>query len=339
MSDQVITMAPGGGGAASQRLLSAEILSLLAPDQAECLEDAALVAWPASPGGLVYTTDGFIVQPLVFPGGDIGKLAVCGTVNDLAMRGAKPELLTVSMILEEGLDVAVLRQAVVSMKAVTEAVGASIVAGDTKVVERGKGDGMFLSLSGIGRPQVTPAPSARRAEPGDQVLINGTIGDHGVAVLAAREQLGFTTTVTSDCAPLWGIVQAMLGAGGTGVHVLRDPTRGGVAAGLNEIAQSSGIGIVLRQESLPVDPAVQGACDLLGFDPLTIANEGKVMAIVAPERAADVLAAMRQHPLGQHSAVIGEVIAEQPGRVLMQTVLGPRRLVDMPSGELLPRIC
>ena len=343
MTEPVITLAHGGGGADSQSLLAAELLPLLSPEHAACLEDAAHVTLSAhglaADPGLVVTTDGFTVRPLVFPGGDIGKLAVCGTVNDLAMRGARPELLTVSMILEEGLPISTLRTVVASMRAVMGEVGAALVAGDTKVVERGRGDGLYLSLTGLGRPQITPPPGVRRARPGDQILINGSIGDHGIAVLAAREDLGFAADVRSDCAPLWSLVEAMLQAGGADVHVLRDPTRGGVASTLNEIARGAGVGVVLQQEALPIGAAVQSACDLLGFDPLTIANEGKVLVLVAPDSCRQVLSAMRQHPLGRASAVIGEVIATEPGRVVMQTALGARRLVDLPSGELLPRIC
>jgi hydrogenase expression/formation protein HypE len=339
MAEPVVTLAHGGGGAGSQQLLRELLLPLLAPEHAACLEDAALVARAAGDGDWAYTTDGFIVKPLIFPGGDIGKLAVCGTVNDLAMRGARPEVLTVSMILEEGLPLRTLATVVRSMRAALDEVGARIVAGDTKVVERGRGDGIFLSMSGLGPVTVSPAPSAGRARPGDRVVISGAIGDHGIAVLAAREDLGFSVKVESDCAPLWSLVETMLQAGDAGVHVLRDPTRGGVAAVLNEIAMQSRVGTVIMEDSLVVDEGVRGACDLLGFDPLTIANEGKVLAFVAPERVEAVLAAMRAHPLGRKSAVIGEVIEGSPGRVLMETAIGTRRLVDMPSGELLPRIC
>lgn len=343
MPESVITMAHGAGGLDSQRLFTAELLPLLAPEHAACLEDAAHVMLSGNGDGsghaLVVTTDGFTVRPLIFPGGDIGKLAVCGTVNDLAMRGATPAWLTVSMILEEGLGLGVLRQVVSSMRAAVAEVGAGIVAGDTKVVERGHGHGMYLAVTGVGRPLLAVPPGVRRARARDRVIINGPVGNHGLAVLSAREDLGFTSAITSDCAPLCGLVETMLQAGGTDVHTLRDPTRGGVAATLNEIAAEAGVGIVLAEEAIPVDPAVRSACDILGFDPLTIANEGKLLALVAAGSAERVLAAMREHPLGRSSAVIGEVNSQQPGRVVLQTALGTRRLVDVPSGELLPRIC
>lgn len=339
MAEPVLTLAHGGGGAGTHQLLRDILLPLLDPAQALHLEDAAVL--PTAAGGPVWacTTDGFTVKPLFFPGGDIGKLAVCGTVNDLAMRGARPEVLTVSMILEEGLPLSTLARVVESMRATVDAVGAMVVAGDTKVVERGRGDGIFLSLAGLGSVQVSPPPAAFRAQPGDQVLINGPIGDHGIAVLAAREELGFSVPVQSDCAPLWGLVETMLAAAGPDLHVLRDPTRGGLAAALNEIAADSGVGVVIREVDLVVTDGVRGACDLLGFDPLTIANEGKLVAFVAPQQATVVLEAMRAHPLGRDSAVIGEVITDLPGRVLLETDLGTRQLVDMPGGELLPRIC
>lgn len=339
MAEPVVTLAHGGGGAGTRELLLDILLPLLDPAHALCLEDAALVPRADGDGVRAYTTDGFIVKPLVFPGGDIGKLAVCGTVNDLAMRGARPEVLTVSMILEEGLPLSTLEAVVASMRATLDAVGATVVAGDTKVVERGRGDGLFISMSGLGSVQVSPPPASFRARPGDQVLINGPIGNHGIAVLAAREDLGFSVTVESDCAPLWGLVETMLNAGGPDVHVLRDPTRGGVAAVLNEIAVDSGVGVIVSETALMVAEGVRGACDLLGFDPLVIANEGKVVAFVAQQQSAAVLEAMRAHPLGRESAVIGEVISDSPGRVLLETDLGTRRLVDMPGGELLPRIC
>lgn len=339
MNLPIITLAQGGGGLASQRLLAEELLPLLAPEHRQPLEDAARVPLAAGEGALVLTTDGFVVQPLVFPGGDLGKLAICGTVNDLAMRGARPCWLTVSLILEEGLPLATLRQIVDSMVATVGEVGAQIVAGDTKVVQRGSGDGAFVSVCGVGRPVATPGPTVSRARVGDQIIVNGALGNHGLAVLAARESLGFAANLRSDCAPLWSLVESMLEAVGDDLHTLRDPTRGGVAAALNEIATATGVGMVLQDEALPVDPAVRGACELLGFDPLAIANEGKVLALVAPASAARLLAAMRQHPLGRESTVIGEVIASPAGRVVVETNLGTRRLLDAPSGELLPRIC
>ena len=287
---------------------------------------------------LAISTDSHVVWPLFFPGGDIGRLAVCGTVNDVAMLGAEPLYLTASFILEEGLDTGVLHRVVQSMKAAAGEAGVEIIAGDTKVVEKGKADGLYITTAGVGRIYPGVDIGGHRAQPGDVMLLSGPIGDHGIAVLGARGELGFEAKLESDVAPLNHLVRAMLEAS-PGVHVLRDPTRGGVATALNEIARASGVGIVLEERAIPVRPAVQAACEMLGFDPLFVANEGKLLAAVAPEHAEATLEAMRAQPYGGNAVIIGEVTAEPLGRVLMKTVIGSHRVVDELSGELLPRIC
>ena len=287
---------------------------------------------------LAISTDAHVVWPLFFPGGDIGRLAVCGTVNDVSMLGAKPLYLTASFILEEGIQVELIQRVIESMRMAADEAGVFIIAGDTKVVERGKADGLYISTAGIG----TIAPGVEiggdRARVGDQVLLSGPIGDHGIAVLSARGELGFEAQVESDVAPLNHLVKAMLQAS-HGVHVLRDPTRGGVATSLNEIARASEVGIVLDETSIPVRPAVQSACEMLGFDPLYVANEGKLLAIVDEADTETVLNAMRGVRHGQGATVIGRVAAEPHGRVLMKTAIGSHRVVDELSGEMLPRIC
>jgi hydrogenase expression/formation protein HypE len=289
-------------------------------------------------GALAMTTDSFVVKPLSFPGGDIGKLAVCGTVNDLAMRGARPLYLSVGFILEEGLGLAELERIVASMAAAAQEAGVQVVAGDTKVVERGSGDGVFINTAGLGWVADSVSVSATNARVGDVVLLNGAVGDHGLAIMTRREGLRFETPLESDCAPLNGLVAEML-AVCPELHVLRDPTRGGLATALNELAEASNVGVVLREGAIPVHPAVAAASELLGLDPLYVANEGKLVAM-APEGCADaLLKAMRAHRYGHEAAVIGRVVADHPGRVVLETELGTRRLLDMLSGEQLPRIC
>jgi hydrogenase expression/formation protein HypE len=301
--------------------------------------DGALLDVPAG-HRLVMATDAHVISPLFFPGGDIGSLAVHGTVNDVAMLGATPLYLSASFILEEGFPLAQLKRIVESMAAASRACGVPIVTGDTKVVEKGKGDGVFISTTGLG---VVPAGrdiGGANARPGDAVLLSGSIGEHGVAVLSQRESLQFETSIESDSAALHTLVAAMLAAVPDGtVHVLRDPTRGGLATTLNEIAQQSGVGMLLQEAAIPVLPQVAAACELLGLDPLYIANEGKLVAIVAPEAARAVLAAMRAHPLGQRAAQIGQVSEDANRFVQMNTAFGGRRVVDWLSGEPLPRIC
>jgi len=289
-------------------------------------------------GRLAMTTDSYVVDPIFFPGGDIGSLAVHGTVNDLAMRGARPLYITAGFILEEGLACADLEKIVMSMAEAAREAGVLVIAGDTKVVPRGKADKLFINTSGIGIVPPGVDVGGQNARPGDIVLINGTIGDHGMAVLCRREGLAFENEIKSDAAALNGLVGSMLDAF-AGIHVLRDPTRGGVATTLNEIAEQSGVGIRLFEETLPIREDVLGACELLGLDPLYVANEGKVLAIV-PELGADaVLSAMKSHAFGRASCRIGEIVSDNPGRVFLRTRIGGHRLVDMLRGEQLPRIC
>jgi hydrogenase expression/formation protein HypE len=287
---------------------------------------------------LAMSTDSYVVDPIFFPGGNIGSLAVHGTVNDLAMRGAQPCYLSVGFILEEGLEIDDLEKLLTSMAEAAREAGVQVVAADTKVVERGKADRIFINSAGVGiiAPEVDVA--GQNAKPGDLVLINGPVGDHGVAVLSMREGLSFQTEIKSDSAPLNGLVSDMLEVS-RNIHVLRDPTRGGVATALNEVAHQSGVGIELEESNIPVRPEVNAACEMLGLDPLYVANEGKVVVLVAPEDADQVLNKMRLHPLGRNSCVIGRVVSEHPGRVVLQTGIGGRRIVDMLSGEQLPRIC
>jgi hydrogenase expression/formation protein HypE len=332
-----VLLAHGGGGRLTQALIRELFARAFANPALDPLGDGAILALEG--GRLAITTDSFVVSPRFFPGGDIGSLAVHGTVNDLAMCGARPLALTAGFVIEEGLAMDELERVVESMRGAAEAAGVPIVTGDTKVVERGKGDGLFINTTGIGRvaPGIALAPSAAR--PGDVVLINGPIAQHGIAVLSVREGLEFETTITSDSAALHVLVAGLLRAVPSGVHVLRDPTRGGVASALTEIAESSGAGIRLEESDLPIAEEARGACEILGLDPLYVANEGKVLALVAPESAELALAALRAHPLGREAAIIGRVVAEHPGRVFLRSRIGGLRLVDMLSGEQLPRIC
>ena len=301
--------------------------------------DGALLSVPVGQR-LVMATDAHVISPLFFPGGDIGSLAVHGTVNDVAMLGATPLYLSASFILEEGFPLAQLKRIVESMAAASRACGVPVVTGDTKVVEKGKGDGVFISTTGLGVVPEGRDIGGANGRPGDAVLLSGSIGEHGVAVLSQRESLQFETAILSDSAALHTLVAAMLAAAPEGaVHVLRDPTRGGLATTLNEIAQQSGVGMLLQEAAIPVLPQVAAACELLGLDPLYIANEGKLVAIVAPETASAVLAAMRTHPLGLRAAQIGQVSEDANRFVKMTTAFGGRRVVDWLSGEPLPRIC
>ncbi len=284
------------------------------------------------------STDSFTVTPLFFPGGDIGQLAVHGTVNDLAMSGATPLWLTAGFILEEGMPLDDLARIVMSMAAAAKEAGVAVVAGDTKVVDRGHGDGVFINTTGLGTVPEDVNIGPELARPGDVVLLNGTIGDHGVAVMSKREGLEFETSIESDTAVLHTLVAAMLDVTHE-IHVLRDPTRGGLASSLNEIARASDVGIEINERDLAVRPAVQAACEMLGLDPMYVANEGKLVAIVPPEHAEAVLTAMRAHPLGQDATSIGTVVEEHRGMVTARTGIGGRRVVDMQVGELLPRIC
>ena len=337
---RTILLAHGGGGRLMHELL-ADLLPLLSPTGAApaVLNDAAVLEVEGV--RLAFTTDSFVVTPAFFPGGDIGRLAVCGTVNDLAMVGARPVALSLGLVIEEGLTREALERVLRSVAAAGEEAGVGVVTGDTNVVERGAADGLFMNTAGIGVVPAGVALSGEAVRPGDAVLINGTIGDHGLAVLAAREQLGLRGGLLSDCAPLNSLVEALLEAAGAHLHCLRDPTRGGVAASLHEVAAQSRVAVQLEEAALPVAPPVQGACATLGLDPLFVANEGKVLAFVAPEGAAAALEALRAHPLGRQAAEIGRVLtrADDLTTVTIRTALGVVRLVDMPRGELLPRIC
>ena len=299
--------------------------------------DAAVLDVPA--GRLAMSTDSFVVQPLFFPGGTIGELAVNGTVNDLAVSGAEPKFLSASFILEEGFPLAQLAAIVESMAAAAATAGVQIVTGDTKVVERGHGDGCYINTAGIGvlRPGIAVGP--HRAQPGDAILVSGTIGDHGMAIMSVREGLEFESQIRSDCAALNGLIAEVLAAAGPAVHAMRDPTRGGMASTLNEIAQSSAVGMAIDEASLPVRLEVQSACELLGLDPIYVANEGKVVFFVAPEAAEQVLAILRAHPLGKEAARIGQVTAQHPRMLVARTAMGANRVIPIQIGEQLPRIC
>jgi hydrogenase expression/formation protein HypE len=289
-------------------------------------------------GRLAFTTDSYVVQPIFFPGGDIGKLAVCGTVNDLAMVGATPHYLSLAFIIEEGLLISDLEKVVNSIKETTADAGVAVVTGDTKVVNRGTADKLFINTAGIGTVAAGVDISSHNARPGDMLILSGAVGDHGIAVLSQREGINFTTELKSDCAPLNGLVAEML-ASSHNIHCLRDPTRGGLATTLNEIAEQSSVSIRIYEEKIPVREAVSSACEMLGLDPLYVANEGKLVAAVSPGDAEKILERMKKHQYGRDAAIIGEIMEENPGRVVMETRLGTTRIVDMLVGEPLPRIC
>jgi hydrogenase expression/formation protein HypE len=336
-----VTMAHGGGGRAMRSLIEQIILPAFDNPLLCALEDQARasIAELALLGDrLAFTTDTFVVTPIEFPGGDIGRLAVCGTVNDLAVCGARPLFLSCALVLEEGLELAVLTKIAQSMAHTARAAQVAIVTGDTKVVERGAADRVFINTAGIGVVPEGVHIAASRARPGDAVLVNGNLGDHGVAILLARNELALSAEVCSDCQPLYSLVASMLAAC-PDIHCLRDATRGGAATVLNEFAASSGVGIRLREQALPLNDVVRGACEILGLDPLYLANEGNLVAIVPGTHAQGVLAAMRAHPAGREAAIIGEVCAEPAGCVLLSTAIGGERVVDMLVGEQLPRIC
>jgi hydrogenase expression/formation protein HypE len=337
--DQVL-LGHGAGGRLSQRLLEELILPAFANPILERRDDQAVIdpGLGATPGArLAFSTDSFVVTPLFFPGGDIGRLAVHGTVNDLAMAGATPRWLSVSLILEEGLPLATLRRILESMRDAARSCGASVVTGDTKVVGRGSADQIFINTSGVGVVPAGVELSADRVRAGDVAIVSGTLGDHGIAVLSAREQLGLDDALASDTAPLHELVQALL-ASGADVRCLRDPTRGGLAAAVTEIAARSRVGVELEESALPVRPVVRGACELLGLDPLLIPNEGKLLAFVAPASAARALAALRAHPLGRDAAAVGRA-GGAPGEITVRTAIGGRRTLDLPLTDPLPRIC
>lgn len=325
----------GSGGLASHRLVAEVFLAKLGNPVLARMDDAALIR-PKGP--LAVSTDSFTVDPIFFPGGDIGCLAVHGTVNDVAMLGAKPLYLTCGFILEEGFDLDDLERIVDSMGRAARKAGVKVIAGDTKVVPRGAADKIFINTTGIGEVVASPAPSGHRARPGDAVIVSGTLGDHGLTVLSHRQGLAFEAPVQSDCASLNHLTLKLIKALPS-VHVLRDPTRGGLATTINEIAQQSGVGVELEDAAMPVLPAVAAGCEILGLDPLYLANEGKLICVLPEKHADKALAVMRRDPLGRGARVIGRVTAENPGKVILRTGLGGRRLLGMLEGEQLPRIC
>lgn len=334
MTDKIL-LSHGSGGKLAHELIQTSFLTALANPILSRLDDAAVIEVN---GKLAFTTDSYVIQPIFFPGGDIGKLAVCGTINDLAMVGAIPHYLSLAFIIEEGLPLNDLERVINSIKQTAEAAGVDIVAGDTKVVNCGYADKLFINTTGIGTVPPGVNISGHYARARDVVLLSGTIGDHGIAVLSQRQGLNFATELRSDCAPLNGLVTEML-AVSTNIHCLRDPTRGGLATTLNEMAEQSGASIRLEEIEIPVREEVSSACEMLGLDPLYVANEGKLVAIVDPKDAEAVLERMQKNQYGRSAAIIGEVGEEHPGRVVMKTKLGTSRIVDMLVGEPLPRIC
>ena len=333
----LVDMAHGAGGRAMAQLIEELFAKHLGNEYLAQGDDGALLPAPGA-GKLVMATDCHVVSPLFFPGGDIGCLSVHGTINDVAMMGAQPLWLAAGFILEEGFPLADLARIVQSMAAAAKEAGVPIVTGDTKVVERGKGDGVFITTTGVGVVAPGMELSGNRAQAGDVILVSGTLGDHGMAIMAERENMGFESPIVSDTAALHGLIAAMR-ASGADLHVLRDPTRGGLATTLNEIAGQSGVGMMLQEKALPVQPAVNAACEFLGLDPLYVANEGKLVAICAANDAEKLLAAMRAHPLGVNAAIVGAVHEDVHHFVQMTTSFGGKRIVDWLSGEQLPRIC
>lgn len=334
--NKVITLAHGSGGKFSAELIERFMLPRFGNEHLNRLEDQAILAMGS--GRIAFSTDSYVVSPLFFPGGDIGELAVNGTVNDVAMAGARPLYLSLALILEEGLPFADLVQILDSIKRAAAEAGVAIVTGDTKVVERGSCDKIFINTSGIGIVADHVRLGADQIEAGDKIIISGTLADHGMTILTARHQLSLENALESDTAPLADLVQTMLAAA-PNLHALRDPTRGGVAMTLNEFAQQTGLGFNLQEEALPVNDAVRSVCEILGIDPLYVANEGKLIGVVSPDEADGLLAAMQGHPRGEKAAIIGTVGRENPGLVTLTTTLGATRVVDVPVAEQLPRIC
>ncbi len=336
MDHDTVQLAHGAGGRLSAELIEKLILPRFACDELDKLEDQAVLELP--PGRVAFSTDTFVVDPIFFPGGDIGDLAVNGTVNDVAMSGARPLALSVGFVLEEGLPLADFHRILCSMERAARTAGVRVVTGDTKVVGRGGCDKIFINTSGLGVIPEGVSLSAASLQPGDAVLISGTLADHGMAIMSRREGLSFAADIASDTAALNGLVQALLDSG-VAPRALRDPTRGGLATTMNEFAAAGGVGIVLEEEAIPVRDDVRGACEILGIDSLYVANEGKLVAVVAEADAEAALAALRAHRLGSQARIIGRVRADHPGVVTMRTALGSERIVDMPVGEQLPRIC
>jgi hydrogenase expression/formation protein HypE len=339
--DQIV-LGHGGGGLLTAELIQRLFVPAFGNNVLAALEDQATLSVGGDNGvkapRIAFTTDSFVVRPLFFPGGDIGKLAVHGTVNDLAVGGARPLFLSAAFILEEGLPIADLRRIVASMRSACDEAGVALVTGDTKVVDRGKGDKVFITTSGIGLVPEGRSLSIRSARPGDRVVISGTIGDHGIAIMSVREGIEFETVLESDTAPLTDLVRIMLDACPS-IRAMRDPTRGGVSSAVNELAEASRVGVKLDEASIPVRDEVRGACEMLGLDPLYVANEGKLIAVVPDADAERLVATMRTHPLGRNAAVIGQVVAEHPGMVTLSSLVGGERIVTLLSGEQLPRIC
>jgi hydrogenase expression/formation protein HypE len=333
-----ILLGHGSGGQLTNDLIRRLFVPGFGGEVLAALEDQATVAVSHEAIRIAFTTDSFVVRPLFFPGGDIGSLAVHGTVNDLAVGGATPLFLSAAFILEEGLPIADLRRIVASMRRACDEAGVTLVTGDTKVVDRGKGDGVFITTAGIGVVPDGRSLSIRNARPGDKILVSGTIGDHGIAIMSVREGIEFETVLESDTAPLHDLTRAMLDACPT-IRCMRDPTRGGVSSALNELADASGVGVELEEEMIPLRSEVRGACEMLGLDPLYVANEGKLIVAVPADDADRLLAVMRSHPLGGDSSVIGMVVADHPGLVTMKSLVGGERVVTLLAGEQLPRIC
>jgi hydrogenase expression/formation protein HypE len=339
LMDDRVTLAHGAGGKSSHVLTEALFMPELRNPALEELSDAATLATTADGPRLAFSTDAFVVNPLFFPGGDIGELAVNGTVNDLAVAGARPLALSAAFIVEEGFTTADLGRVAASMGRAAAAAGVVVATGDTKVVERGKADGLYIATSGVGLLAPDVDVGHHRIRPGDKVIVSGTIGDHGMAVMMARGELELEGDIRSDTAPLNGLTAALMEAIGDSVRCMRDPTRGGVATVMCELALAAEVGVILHETALPIDRLVNGACEILGIDPLYVANEGKLVAVVAPEAADAAIAAVRQHHLGRGAAIIGEVRPDPPGMVILETAFGGSRVVDMLAGDPLPRIC
>lgn len=332
----VITMGHGSGGLLTQRLLQSGVFDLLKNDHLNEQHDGALL--PLS-GTVAFSTDSYVISPIFFPGGNIGELAINGSVNDLAMCGAIPKYLSLAFILEEGLRMEEFWEILVSIREAAKKAGIAIVTGDTKVVEKGKGDKLFINTSGVGELHPKANISYRRVKPGDQVIVSGNIATHGIAVMSKRQGLEFETTIASDTAPLNHLVRSILDAAGDHIHFMRDPTRGGVATVMNELAGQSGLGISLQQKELPIDEQVEGACEMLGLDPLYVANEGIFLAVVDPRSVDTVLETLQSTVLGRNARAIGHVTSEHPGQVVLQSTVGGRRVVNYLTGDQLPRIC
>ncbi len=331
-----IVLAHGGGGTLSHQLIQKMFFPEFDNDMLQAEQDGAV--YEVNGTRFAFSTDSYVVKPIFFPGGDIGELAVYGTVNDLAVCGARPQFLSAGFIIEEGFSMEELWQIVQSMKKAADRAGVQIVTGDTKVVDHGSGDKIFINTSGVGTVYDGVNLSWNRIQPGDKIIISGRIADHGIAILSAREEFQFETSVKSDTAPLNGLIERILQVCSE-VHMMRDPTRGGISSAMNEIALKSNRGIRLEESKIPIGDEIRAVCEILGLDPLYIANEGKVLIFVSADNAAAVLHEMKKHPLGRESEIIGEVVSDHPGRVVMKTLIGSNRVVDMLSGEQLPRIC